>query len=180
MGRTPLPYDALAAVLRYPDGGYAERVRECAAALRGLCQEAHAEVEAFAGEIRLLSPEEIEEQFTRTFDLNPACCLDLGWHLYGEAYERGRFLVKIRGLLRRHAIVESGELPDHLAHMLPLVGRMAPGPAVELVREAIAPALATMCTALEKTSSPFRHLLAAARSLVNEAPIERAAEVCDA
>ena len=32
---------------------------------------------------------QIEETFTRTFDVNPACALEVGWHLFGEEYARG-------------------------------------------------------------------------------------------
>jgi len=175
---SPAPFDALASVLRYPDGGYRDRVGSCAAAVERLSGEAAALVGSFAGEVAGLSREELEELYTRTFDLNPACTLDLGWHLYGEAYERGRFLVTIRGLLRAHDIAESSELPDHLSHVLPLLGRMEPEQASELARNAVVPALATMCEALESTENPYRHVLAAARTLVHEALIERVSEVC--
>ncbi len=42
-----------------------------------------------------------EELYTRTFDLNPVCALEIGWHLFGEDYERGAFLVRMRDQLRR-------------------------------------------------------------------------------
>jgi len=172
------PFDALAGVLRYPDAGYLERVASAAAALEGLSGEAAARVDAFAGEVAGLSMEGLQELYTGTFDLDPACTLDLGWHLYGEAYERGRFLVTLRGLLREHGIVESGELPDHLSHVLPLLGRMAPEEAAELAKRAVAPALVTMSKALEPTENPYRHVLAAARALVDEALIDKVCEVC--
>lgn len=64
---------------------------------------------------------DIEELFTRTFDLNPSTCLEVGWHLYGEDYQRGEFLVKMRQSLEGFDIPESGELPDHLSHCLKLL-----------------------------------------------------------
>ena len=178
MNTEPAAFEALAGLLRYPDGGYRERVEGCAAALEGLSAEAAARMGAFAGEVAGLNREELEELYTGTFDLDPACTLDLGWHLYGEAYERGRFLVALRGLLREHDIVESGELPDHLSHVLPLLGRLPSGEAAELARGAVAPALATMSKALESTENPYHHVLAAARALVDEALIQGVSEVC--
>ncbi len=170
--RSPAAFDALAGVLRYPDNGYRALARGCAATVEGLSAEAASRAAAFAGEISDLDRDEIGELYTRTFDLDPACALDLGWHLYGEAYERGRFLVTLRGLLRAHGVAERIELPDHIAHVLPLLGRMEPGQAAELAKNAVAPALTTMRDALESTDNPFRHALAAAGALVDEALIE--------
>lgn len=170
--------DTLAAVLRYPNEGYDTLVAACVAALGETCEAARRELDAFADEIRSLSQAEVEELFTQTFDLNPACCLDVGWHLYGEAYERGRFLVKLRGLLRDHGIVENGELPDHLSHVLLLMGRLMPDAGADLVREAVAPALEKMGAVLAQTDNPYRHVLAAARFLASQAVAGRVAEVC--
>ena len=43
---------------------------------------------------------ELEEVFTRTFDSNAERALEVGWHLHGENYARGVFMVRMRGLLR--------------------------------------------------------------------------------
>ncbi len=177
MARLQDPFDALAGVLSYPDDGYLKRVRGCAAAVEGLSGKAAAGVASFASQVADLNRDELDELYTRTFDLNPACTLDLGWHLYGEAYERGRLLVTLRGLLRAHGIVETGELPDHLAHVLPLLGRMESEQASELARNTVVPALETMCKALGPTDNPYGHVLAAARALVDDTLIERVSEV---
>ena len=39
-------------------------------------------------------PEQIQELYTRTFDINPVCTLEIGWHIFGEDYARGALLVK--------------------------------------------------------------------------------------
>ncbi|HWQ55728.1 MAG TPA: molecular chaperone TorD family protein [Bryobacteraceae bacterium] len=92
---------------------------------------------------RLTYPDDpaAQELYVQTFEFNPACTLELGWHLYGENYERGEFLVRMRGELRRHAIAETTELPDHLTHVLRLIGRMDAGEAARLAGEAVLPAL---------------------------------------
>ncbi|HOK46370.1 MAG TPA: molecular chaperone TorD family protein [Bryobacteraceae bacterium] len=92
---------------------------------------------------RLHYPDEpaMQELYIQTFEFNPACTLEIGWHLFGENYERGEFLVRMRGLLRQHGIAETTELPDHLTHVLQLIGRMEPGEAARLVGEAVLPAL---------------------------------------
>lgn len=82
-----------------------------------------------------------QELYVQTFEFNPACTLELGWHLFGETYERGEFLVKMRGELRRHGVEETSELPDHLTHILRLIGRMEHGEAALLAGESVLPAL---------------------------------------
>ncbi len=116
--------DAFAAVLAYPSEGYAARAAACARALDEGWPEAGELVAAFAESAGRMQPWQAEELFTRTFDLNPVCSLEVGWHLYGETYERGAFLVRCREALRRHGVGEEGELPDHLSHLLPLLARL--------------------------------------------------------
>lgn len=172
------PLEALAAVLTYPRNGFSRHVDDCAAVLAEFSAEAAREMAMFAEEVVDLRREDLEELYTRTFDLDPASCLDLGWHLYGDAYERGRFLVKIRGLLREHGVRENGELPDHLTHVLPLLGHMDPQPASELVRKAVLPALEAMAKALAKADNPYRHVLAAVQALLTERLMKCTSEVC--
>ncbi len=86
--------------------------------------EAHRALREFACAMGLLSPTELEELYTRTFDINPSASLEVGWHLYGEQYERGSFLVLMRQQLRVYGVEEGSELPDHLTHVLRLFARM--------------------------------------------------------
>jgi len=170
--------DALAGLLRYPAADYGERVRACREMLAAVSPRAAGEIAAFADGIAALEESGVEELFTRVFDLNPVCCLDLGWHLYGQAYERGRFLVRLRGLLREHGVAENGELPDHASHVLPLLGRMEVEAAGELARD-IAPALDKMCAAVAAgAENSYGHVLEAARIVVREALVEGGEEVC--
>jgi len=100
-----------------------------------------------------------QELYVQTFELNPACTLEIGWHLFGENYERGEFLVRMREQLRRHGIPESAELPDHLTHLLPLIGRMDPNEAAELSGQFVLPALAKIRDALK--DNPYGAVIAA-------------------
>ena len=90
----------------------------------------------------------MQELYVQTFEFNPACTLEIGWHLFGENYERGEFLVRMREQLRRHGIAESTELPDHLTYLLPLVASMDHGEAAQLAGEFILPALAKIRSAI--------------------------------
>ena len=154
-------YELLAAVLRYPDEGYLGRVERCAFALRDRYPEAARSIRDFAEEIAPLSPEDAQELFTRTFDLNPVCSLELGWHLFGEQYERGSMLVKMREELRRYRIAESSELPDHLVHALQLLARMEDERAEEFATAVVLPALHKMLPNFNDKQCPYQKVMQA-------------------
>ncbi len=156
-------FDALSRLFTYPDAGYAEKVEGCRQAWAAY-PEVSARLAEFAGRIHGVSSEALEEAYTATFDLNPACALEVGWHLFGEAYERGEFLVKVRQSLARHAVVETTELPDHLSHVLALVGRMPAEEASAFTAACLLPALQKMTASLSGKESPFEPLLHAVAS----------------
>lgn len=100
--------------------------------------------------IRASSMKEIEELFTATFDLNSSCCLEVGWHLYGEDYQRGAFLVNMRQTLAEEHLEESHELPDHLSHCLRLLPRLEPEDAEAFAQSYLQPAITKILKAIDK------------------------------
>lgn len=152
-------YGQLAALFEYPGEGYRERVRTCAAAMVIEQPEAASLYEQFRGEIDGLSTDELQELFTRTFDLDPACTLEIGWQLYDEDYRRGEFLVQMRQGLREKGLPESTELPDHLTHALALLGRLEPDEAPEFAGRFLLPALDKMLAAWKKNRNAYAALV---------------------
>jgi len=158
--------DLLARLLSYPAADYPHAARACGRLLQERDPEHFASFERFVAYVQSTPLEEMEELFTRTFDLNPVCCLEVGWQLYGEDYNRGRFLVSMRQQLRAHSVPESIELPDHLANLLPLLGRMEPEESGPLCAASILPALQKMQTGLEGHNNIFEEVLFAVRRLI--------------
>ena len=150
----------LAELVTYPDRQYATRLLAASDELSGVSPQAAEAMEAFATAIDPLSLGELQERYTGAFDLSPICPLEIGWHLFGEQYERGAFLVRMREALERHGIAESTELPDHLSYVLQLAGRLQPE-AMPVAPEQLERALTKMATSLDDSGSPFRHLLRA-------------------
>jgi nitrate reductase assembly molybdenum cofactor insertion protein NarJ len=113
---------------------------------------------------RLRYPDDpaLQELYVQTFEFNPACTLEIGWHLFGENYERGEFLVRMREQLRRYGIAETSELPDHLRHLLLLIGRAEHAEAAELAGQFVLPALAKISDALKDNA--YRPLIAAVQA----------------
>lgn len=156
------PYELLAALLEYPGPDLLAAAASARTALAARSPEAAAALESFACGIAPLDPGEVEELYTRTFDLLAPCCLDVGYQLFGETYQRGSFLVKLREATRRHGIETGSELPDHLPVMLRLLARLdRAGDPRGLAEEAILPALGRMRAALGDGANPYAALLAA-------------------
>jgi nitrate reductase delta subunit len=154
--------DALAAMFEYPGEDYRARLARCRRTLADADAGLAELLDRFEKAIAGLSTEAQQELFTQSFDLSPACVLDLGWHLFGEQYERGEFLVKLRGLLRDAGLRESAELPDHLTHVLRLLGRMEPEGAEEFAAACVFPALKKARGGFGETPNAFALLLDAA------------------
>jgi nitrate reductase delta subunit len=152
-------YAQLARLFEYPGEDYFADVREGLEAMNAEEPEAARLLAEFSSAIESTDTYELQELFTRTFDLNPACTLEIGWQLYGEDYKRGEFLVKMRVRLREQELPESSELPDHLTQALRLFGSMEPDEASQFASELLLPALDTMLAAWKENHNAFRTLL---------------------
>ncbi len=161
-------YDALAKLLSYPGPEHRETLSSLGAALAGDPADVRAArlVLAFDRETSGRSLEELEELYTRTFDLNPDASLETGWQLFGETYERGAYLVKMRALLRSCGIEESGELPDHLSYLLMAVGRLSDEEAGSVSASYLRKSVGKMIAAFADDTNPYLKLLQAAAIVI--------------
>ncbi len=166
--------EELAELLRYPQSDASAPLDEALRLSTGTpCGEA---LEHFGAEIKALSLGELQELYTRTFDLSPLCALEVGWRLYGEDYARGSFLAYLRPILIEHSIAERGELPDHLSNVLPAIARLPPDKAEELRLGAAVPAVEQMLQAFAGKSNPYAHILRAIRAALRKPLAEPVAE----
>jgi nitrate reductase delta subunit len=106
------------------------------------------------------APPARQEQYVDAFDLDPACTLDIGWHLFGDTPDRGAFLSTLREELARAGVPEGGELPDHLPTLLRLIARADATAAAELAAR-IAPAVARVHAQLSARGSPYGEVIGA-------------------
>jgi nitrate reductase delta subunit len=143
------PAELFARLVSYPDAQTAElagRAADDAQAANHPCQDA---LEAFAVQARLLSAAELQEAYTRAFDMSPGTTLEVGWHLFGDTYKRGQFLAYLRGELRQRGVEAGSELPDHLGVLLRLMPRLSNEDSIGLAEDCLLPALDRLIVPLE-------------------------------
>jgi nitrate reductase delta subunit len=172
-------YDAFGAALDYPDATLAGKTVVAVERLTALVPELSAPLRAFAAYAANPDITALEESFTATFDINAVCALETGWHLFGEEYMRGAFLVRLRQEQARLGAPTSTELPDHLSHVLQVLGRMPDAEADDFARRCVIPALEQMREKLAGAASPYAALVGTIHAVLQRrhvAPVVAAAE----
>lgn len=166
MRPSPEVHDALACLLSYPGEGASARYP---AAIEVVQKGAPGTAEAlgrFAAGIAGVTEGELEELYAHTFDNVAERSLEIGWQLFGEQYARGALLVRLRDLMREHGVPERTELPDHMGHVLALLGRAPAGLASALATNQVAQAVAKTIEGFKGTKSPWIHVLRATQSVL--------------
>ena len=159
MVRMQETYDVLASVLSYPDAELDSKLDRCVEVISAAEPELSQRFSTWAEGVRCLSLEDRQEVYARTFDLSPKCTLEIGWHLFGEQYDRGTFLVWMRGQLREFGLAESTDLPDHARHVLAVLGRLEPKAADSFGTACVLPAMEIIRDGLRKLDSPYELLV---------------------
>ena len=163
-------------ILSYPGENYLREVDACRNAVAEIDAEAAQYLTDFSARTDGLAVEELQELYVQTFDLNPVCALEVGWQLYGDNYDRGNFLVKMRQELGRYGVPENIELPDHLCHVLPLLACMEAEAAGNFGKASVIPALNKMLAAFEGKNCPYENVLKALSRILELVSIDTAQE----
>jgi nitrate reductase assembly molybdenum cofactor insertion protein NarJ len=116
-----IQYSLLAPLLEYPSADYPGRVRDIRDYLDGSYADAATELGRF---IDLLPDDDVQamqELFTRSFDVQAATTLDIGYVLFGDDYKRGILLANLNREHRNASIDTGTELADHIPNLLRLM-----------------------------------------------------------
>ena len=151
--------EALSRLLDYPDERTVDASEMLYVILQGELADAAKDIAAFGEFLEQHTLASVEETYTRIFDLSPTCALEVGWHLFGEEYARGMFLVRMREKLRENGLTESRELPDHITHVLPVLAAMPPDEAERFAQACVLPAVAKMYEAIQGKDTPYASVL---------------------
>ncbi len=157
-------FASIAEALCYPTLGRLEALRRHTEALTDT--ETRAEMTAFVDRVSALTLAEWEELHTRTLDLAPAVAPYVGHAIWGDTYDRGKFMALLTRALAAEDIDVEGELPDHLIPVLRYLD-VAAEPVPEVV-ERLAPALERMRGDLTKVDpdNAYLRVIDAARATV--------------
>lgn len=137
-------YEKMATLFNYPDEGYREKIVAFMAEAEKTCPEERAKLQRFTDFVEKTRTSELEELYVATFDVQGACCLDVGYGVFGEDYKRGQFMAELKCLYRDKNVDCGTELPDHLPNLLRLVTRLDYGDAEQLVSMVVFPAIDRM------------------------------------
>ena len=142
-------YNLLSRLFWYPDLSYADRVKPVHEFLAANHPDAAAEMDAFVDLFPFGVLHEMEELFTRSFDVQSITTLDVGYVLFGEDYKRGELLANLNREHNESGIDCKGELADHLPNLLRLIAILGEVPdkselVEDLVVEILAPGLRQM------------------------------------
>ena len=149
-------YTELVPLISYPKNDIREYLTKVRKSLNG---ENASELKIFSDHVNNISLTDLQEEFTQLFDFTPDTCLDLGWHLHGENYERGVFMVRVREMLREFNLEESSELPDHLTHILSVLPLMENDDRNEFIRSRVLPAIEKIINGFGEKVCPYKNLL---------------------
>ena len=148
--------DAIASCLGYPHPDSATDARRAAAGWGDAYPQVAEHFIALAEWLEETDPLAVEDAYTNLFDLKPACTLDLGHHVFGEAYQRGALLAGLVAEHREHKVDMRNELPDYLPTVLRLVGRLEDTPEREMfLSRVLGVGVGRMKKALVKIDTPW-------------------------
>ncbi len=153
-------FTSLAGVLEYPRDDWYARFQD----FRELClmtdRFGSGHLSDFSELVKETSLLELQELYTRTFDLSPVCALEVGYHLFGEDYKRGAFLAQLRETENPYELGQDGQLPDYLPVLLRLLGQMEDAELrASLIGCCLLPALEKMGRRLVKKKNRYASLI---------------------
>ncbi|MCE4566949.1 hypothetical protein INQ51_21690 [Maribellus sp. CM-23] len=153
-------YTLFAEVFSYPTG-QDQRFREnWQSLISPRAPELQALLEAFATHMQEKNLPQQQEYYISTFDVQALCYLDIGYVLYEEDYNRGRFLVYMKQEQEKAGNPRNSELPDHLPNVLNLLPLITdPTFAEELVVSMLIPALEKMIRSFQSDDNVYKGML---------------------
>lgn len=155
-------YLLFAELLDYPNDSLPRRVEECSLELATAFPKAAELLASLQRSQQELGITRLQEAYTSTFDLQPECTLNLGYHLFGEDQRRGMFLAKLKELFHEAEVETGKELPDHLCYLLRYVAaRPATDESSAIISDCLLPAASKIVQGMKEKSNPYRPVVEA-------------------
>jgi len=116
-----IQYELLAPLFEYPQAGFPEQVANIKDYLVGRYADAATDLGRFADLLPGDDLEAMQELFTRSFDVQAATTLDIGYVLFGDDYKRGILLANLNREHRTANVDTGTELGDYIPNLLRLM-----------------------------------------------------------
>lgn len=133
----------------------------------GVNKQAENHLRAYKTAISDLSTLELQELYTRTFDLNPMCSPALSVHLFGvESFKRSHLMVGLLDLYSAAEFPIAGELADHMSTIVRFLPIAPNEQRSEISQYILLPGLSKIAEFLETKSSPYANLIKATTKVI--------------
>lgn len=151
----------LAILFQYPDQSFARKLEETSLLIGSAAMKRARE------SLSKFSLSQLEELYTRTFDVAPLAAPYLSAYIYGdENFDRGALLSKLATRFQEVGFDFGQELPDHLTCLLKSASYLEPIEFEELVEFVFTPALKEMYDRLKDCESPYAPLMEVVRQVL--------------
>jgi len=158
---------AVADALEYPDSTSAARLLAAVGPVTAVDVRMGAVLSHLSSWLAEAAPGVAEERYSGLFDLHPVCTLHVGYHLFGEAYQRGALLSGLVTEMRKVGMVPGEELPDYLPNVLRLLAALPAGEDRETFVDALLlPSLTRMNEGLKDVDHPWAEIVRALPELL--------------
>ncbi len=165
--KTAVALASLSRLLEYPRADFKDALEQAIRILSTFSEGNAAALLRFKSEIAMISSEQLEEIYTRTFDLAPICVPYLSSHIYGdENFERGALMSRLAQRYQKVGFELNGELPDHLSVIFGFAPQFDQDELLELMTFCLKSAVTKMKEALLEAENPFAHILETAAELI--------------
>ena len=153
-------YTHIASLFSYPSKDFRSNIEHLLGEFQAYGQSAVDDFLPVAQHFTSNQISELQEYYIRTFDVNAACYLDIGYVLFGEESKRGQFLLNMKSEQLKAGNECGTEFADHLPNILTLLPKL--NDAVfkeELVVTILLPALKHMLENFRTEENSYRGLL---------------------
>lgn len=165
-----LQCEMMSELLRYPKSEFMLVLSQLLEIVRDQ-KEPFESLSRFHDDVSLMSTSELQELYTRTFDLSPVCSPALSVHLFGvESFKRSHLMVGLIDTYAQAGFEYRGEAADHMATLFGFLPFASPMEREEIVGFIVRPALGKMANLLGSKLNPYTHLLCAASAITLKTP----------
>ncbi len=139
-------YRCLSQLLDYPAQNLIEQTRNCVDLFKSDDLQAAQQIESFLNFVETTDLGRLEEIYTGTFDINPACHIYAGHILFGESFKRGRFMAELVEEYQKRNFELGKELADYIPLLLRFLCTLDPEDSVakDLLNECLIPVFEKM------------------------------------